>query len=385
MPLASRPGARLGVSFARRREWCIRGLLVVFPTLLVLLAGEIAVRLDRHRLFSLQSSRRETMFLLRSAFPARYDARLGFVPIEGFRGRIRVWNADLSIDEHGFRRNGHHPPASDRCVLAVGDSYTFGDEVSDEETWPAHLERLLGRHVLNAGVFGYGFDQAVLRAVDTLTVRSCVDALVVSVIPDDVSRCEYSYRFAWKPYFSIENGALALKNVPVPQGKAREHWMLSALGYSYLADWIFRRAAPQLWLPGSFDVRRAHAQGPEVAALLLERLVSVTRSRHVRLILLIQGHPGHDRAPLASLLTRARGLGVEVVDVQDEFIRMIGARPELQASFFKRGIWGHMTRDGNGWVAQRVVEQLRQEPATSSPPHSIPSRIPVPVQSTPVQ
>lgn len=49
-------------------------------------------------------------------------------------------------------------------ILAVGDSYTFGDEVSDWETWPAQLQKLSGRRVINGGVFGYGIDQAFLRA-----------------------------------------------------------------------------------------------------------------------------------------------------------------------------------------------------------------------------
>jgi hypothetical protein len=361
------PGTRPGLSSSRWREWFIRALLVVFSTLIVLAAGEVIVRLEQHRLFSLQSSRRETMFLLRSAFPARYDSRLGYVPQEGFSGPVKVWGGTwLSIDEDGFRRNGRRPPPSGRCVLTVGDSYTFGDEVSDEETWPAHLERRLGRRVLNAGVFGYGFDQIALRAQDILKVRPCVDTLVVGLIADDVGRCEYSYRFAWKPYFGIVNGALVLKNVPVPQGKAREHWVLGALGYSYLADSLFRRFAPHFWLVPSFDVRRVHAQGQEVAVLLLDRLASLARSSHVRLILLVQGHPGHDRAPLATLLNRARGLDVEVVDVHEQLIRLAGVQPELQTRFFKRGTWGHMTSEGNGWVAERIVEQLRK----SSPPIS---------------
>ena len=80
-------------------------------------------------------------------------------------------------------------------ILAVGDSFTFGDRVSDHETWPAQLERLTGRQVLNAGVFGYGVDQAYLRAValletyDTdLVVLALIKALFMTVwCPDSRS------------------------------------------------------------------------------------------------------------------------------------------------------------------------------------------------------
>ena len=43
------------------------------------------------------------------------------------------------------RRLAPRPPsrrAPSRRILAVGDSYTHGDEVGDGETWPAHLQRL---------------------------------------------------------------------------------------------------------------------------------------------------------------------------------------------------------------------------------------------------
>jgi hypothetical protein len=89
--------------------------------------------------------------------------------------------------------------------LAVGDSYTFGDHVSDHETWPAHLERLLQRPVLNGGVFGYGVDQIILRTEELLP-RLRPQVVVVSIIPADVTRTEYSKNFSWKPYYDIRDG-----------------------------------------------------------------------------------------------------------------------------------------------------------------------------------
>ena len=48
-------------------------------------------------------------------------------------------------------------------ILILGDSFTFGTNVSDEESYPYYLERLLpGTEVLNMGIEGYGHDQMLL-------------------------------------------------------------------------------------------------------------------------------------------------------------------------------------------------------------------------------
>ena len=49
------------------------------------------------------------------------------------------------------------------CASVFGDSFTFSQEVSDAEAWPALLSGLLGCRVENYGVGGYGSDQAFLR------------------------------------------------------------------------------------------------------------------------------------------------------------------------------------------------------------------------------
>ena len=52
--------------------------------------------------------------------------------------------------------------ADETRVLAIGDSFTLGLAVNDEETFAAHLNTALGEQVtvMNAGVPGYGTEQA---------------------------------------------------------------------------------------------------------------------------------------------------------------------------------------------------------------------------------
>jgi hypothetical protein len=68
----------------------------------------------------------------------------------------------------------------------VGDSFTFGDQVSNHETWPACLERKTGTGVANAGVFGYGGAQSVLRA-RLETGRRTYGLVILSVLVEETS------------------------------------------------------------------------------------------------------------------------------------------------------------------------------------------------------
>lgn len=57
----------------------------------------------------------------------------------------------LSTDSRGFR----NPVAMDRCdILAVGDSFTEGSKVSDDQPWPVLLGRKSGQMVYNVGMSG---------------------------------------------------------------------------------------------------------------------------------------------------------------------------------------------------------------------------------------
>src|SRR5471032_2204184 len=117
-----------------------------------------------------------------------HDSLLGHVPNPGFSGS--GFGASFhTIDADGLRFCGEVPVSSDGSILAVGDSFTYGDEVRDQESWPAQLQRITGRHVLNGGVTGYGFDQIVLRAEQLAAVHKPF-IIIVSFIPEDIKRTE---------------------------------------------------------------------------------------------------------------------------------------------------------------------------------------------------
>lgn len=142
-------------------------LLTRVSTLLMLIVLEAGVRVFTGDYFSTRNFREQKIALFRSAYPAAFDATLGWIPKAGFNSQENIWRTQVTILPDGVRANGPSPgaeAANRRPILAVGDSFTFGDQVSDDETWPAQLERLSGVPVINGGVFGYGIDQSYLRA-----------------------------------------------------------------------------------------------------------------------------------------------------------------------------------------------------------------------------
>src|SRR5690349_5703631 len=60
------------------------------------------------------------------------------------------------FDALGFR-NRSVPKTAD--VVAIGDSQTYGNAATMDDSWPYALGRMLGRNVYNMGLGGYGPNQ----------------------------------------------------------------------------------------------------------------------------------------------------------------------------------------------------------------------------------
>ncbi len=142
---------------------------------------------------------------------------LGYTVAPGFSEKINTksWKDNfVTIDIHGFRTNDG--ASLKKTILAVGDSYTFGAQVSNHETWPACVERKMNVGVANAGVFGYGATQSVLRASIEIEKKD-FEAIIWSVLViDDFKRDQLIYRSGFpKPtVIEAEDGTLKLVAPP---------------------------------------------------------------------------------------------------------------------------------------------------------------------------
>jgi len=246
------------------REWSLRLALVVGSLLVGLLALELGLRAvggwDRLLHWpNLVAQERELSWLKGGGSRAVPDPRLGFVARPDFHFYFGMATHDGNSWRVQPKSDG---PLAEPPVLVVGDSFAHGDELGDDETWPARLQGLLRRRVINAAMSGYGIDQMVLRAeIDAAKARP--GAIVLSFIADDVRRMEMKRVWgAEKPYFEDIGGKLIEHNVPVPPSpdplSTLTVWH-RLLGRSVLVETVMKWTG--WWYEWTADHQRAMADG----------------------------------------------------------------------------------------------------------------------------
>jgi hypothetical protein len=195
-------------------------------------------------------------------------------------------------------------------IAVVGDSFAAGEGVHPFESWPAVLGRRTGRLVYNAAVSAYGLDQMYLRATRLAPYR----LLLIGVIPHDIYRCGLARFGAAKPYFVFDDGALALRGIPVPER-----------GCSRLLD---------LWRATYTGGTKTGQNANEIGRALVRRFAELPGEK--RLVLYSNDV---ESAPL-------RGLGVPVIDC--------GRIP-----FLLDEPGHHPSASGHRWIAECVAGSLR--------------------------
>ena len=299
------------------------------------------------------------------------DPGLGYVPRPGYSGDDQTFHQSYGADSLRLHHRDHKPPADTAPpILVVGDSYAMGAEVDDDSTWPAFLQTVLGRRVLNGGVPGYGIDQVVLRA-ERLAPKYEPEILLVGTIADDVERARM--RILWglqKPYFEIDRGRLALRNVPLaePELDPRPDLLRRVLGYSYLMDVAMRRLGYMAWWRRGqpSHIEPAHDYGDKVACLLMDRLAALRERQHTRVVLVAQysrqtWEAEHFRrnevAVIRAVAGCARARGIETIDTYAAIAEAVRARG-IDGSY--TGI--HLNPAGNKLTAEAIASWLRAHP-----------------------
>ena len=146
-----------------------------------------------------------------------YDPVLGFAPVpdsQGFELAPFGGKAPVRFDNKGFRvpaRGNGSNFGSRPLVLALGDSFTYGDGVKGEEAYPFLVGDQLNGHAMNAGVPSYGLAQMLLLA-QRLIPEYKPDVVLVQFSEWLVERARYPFAPSYQgklpvPYFTDSPGS----------------------------------------------------------------------------------------------------------------------------------------------------------------------------------
>ena len=245
-----------------------------------------------------------------------------------------------SADSLGFRKHRPNSVGSSELtakanVLVLGDSFTFGSEVSDLATWPAYLERLSSKTVHNAGSGWFGSAQAVARGYAVSPTMS-IDTVILSVLVDhDIKRdrwVSHGYDRGRRRPVVDRNGVLM--HLPAYSVKAKEQGII-------------------------------HSEATDVDSIMdyaLQRLLQIPANKH---IILLQYYPNLVYAPSkvaleeqALWVKKAKAWSIPVVDTFNMLKKAKDSHSPLWIgnALIPQGYWGHHTSYGNEIVAQAILD-----------------------------
>ncbi|HTF90324.1 MAG TPA: GDSL-type esterase/lipase family protein [Planctomycetota bacterium] len=278
-------------------------------------------------------------------------------------------------------------PAGKVRVLALGDSFTHGDEVGLKDSWPHLLEsKRDDLEVLNLGVPGYATDQALLRW-ENLGQQFRSDIVILAIWPEDICRNLNLVRFYLttngmfnsKPRFVTEASGLRLINSPVIQGKALVELVTEPGAAPILKDdaWYSReetmwkpyqhlrslRCLETLWnLKSRRDRRQRMYDGRDPSAIDITVAIAERFREEVRasgatpMILLIPMRDLRDLHREENGFPLVRALRAKQLDVIDLGPPIVQAMDSGTENLFLPS--GHMTPAGNHLLAQELDRAL---------------------------
>jgi hypothetical protein len=203
---------------------------------------------------------------------AVYHPTRGWTLRANIRG-MKVYDGTiLNTNSKGLRGTTEYEyerAAGNQRIVLLGDSFTFGAEVSDAETYAQVLESELPHtEVLNLGVQGYGHDQMLLY-LEEEGAKYHPDVVILGFTYIDIYRNLWSFDAYAKPKFKLVSGRLELTNVPVPTPEnvlALEPYRPKALDLLVMLRERFR------WLLGKNE-----REARRLSEALLDEVVATTR------------------------------------------------------------------------------------------------------------
>lgn len=292
----------------------------------------------------------------------------------------------LRTNSQGFRNNhdiSPAVPAGKARIICSGDSFTLGYGVDNDHAWCNRLSLLDPRlETVNMGQGGYGVDQAYLwYKRDSAKIEHQVH--LFAFITSDFHRMQSdSFRGYAKPLLDTVNGALVVKNVPIPKRdysfpSIMQYYYKDSLGFLRTVD-VLTRAMRKIGLAGTDSrntTQRKRVEKDEHTRKILheifEDLKNINEQRSSKLVLIylpdMDTLAGETPGEWTEFLEgESRSLGVPLINLVSEF----GALPyqEVVPLFIsqKQMARGHLSVAGNNLVSKLIHDKLMNAPTISA-------------------
>jgi len=298
-------------------------------------------------------------------YHAQHDPEIGWVNIPGktlpdFYGPGR----QITINKEGVR--GSKEYGSTNNLVVLGDSFTLGYGVGDEETFPAHLQKLIPEvNVVNMGQGGYSLGQCVLW-YQRDGVKFKPDCLVLAIIVDDIWRMgsALTANGYHTPNFTVEDGKFKVSGQPLPKKVSKGDPLMDARKKArFFAEHVnmarvMTGAVPEKRVDqeGLYKVAEAAIDAlnhPNLIVVLLPELQDLTQPESRKVY--------HEIATRLARQSQSRDW--QFLDLMPAFLQV---GPQAGKDFFLEEQWHHYSEQGNAFVAKQLRDSLGQH--VSSPP-----------------
>ena len=277
----------------------------------------------------------------------------------GWRMKPLYQRQGVSHNSIGFRGSREFDLFPQRKrILSIGDSFTYGLGVNDDETFSAYLEQIIDAEVINAGVNGYGIDQSLLMWEHN-GKQFNPGTVILGYFVDDFFRNLNSIRYGAKPYFTFDKDKqdFLLRGVPVPDFESLMSSEIieteSALRTGQAFSWLLKRFKRYI---GIFEYDGLQQQS-RLNDYLLDRLKTSVTQTGGQLIVIIIGHC-YDGIPEYimvedTVMEACHSKNMDCINIAANM------RTEDYKSFYGQNC--HWSRSGHQYAAKLIADTIIQK------------------------
>ncbi len=324
-------------------------ILLIFTLLTFLILFEGALRF----VFPL-SPQIERNYIPRFMF--ENDQLLQYQMTAHFHGIMKTEEYTSEISTNNLHLRNREITGKEK-ILVLGDSFTFGVGVNDNQTYPAVLERALKKEVINAGVMGYGTDQELLYLKERgLALKPDLLVLGFFIGNDLTDNIDVSN-------FSVINGFLvrdykkSLKPYTYTFLKDKINSFFEKFNKKEFDDLFEKKDFYQIYTGNSSLEEKEWKRTLQ----LLNQIVDLARENNIQIIIL--NIPPKKFFPLDKeayehlkkenkLLHFAETKGVRIVDL----VEVLGKEKDAENFYFKKD--GHFSVSGNQAVGKALAKEI---------------------------